>query len=242
MAGYTLVKAFVLVAMLPFLHSCIGDGGSGNHSGDTRHESSAEVFESPELQGLKLYLGYCFVCHGQKGDGQGPYTAKLADPPADFTDSTYFVGKSDEELYDFISKGGVAHGKSMHMKPFGFQMTPEQIRSAIAYIRVVNRNERIDVSAESGYSAEEIYRNSCVMCHGEKGEGDGRVARMLNLAIRPLNPETLGDYSSAKLFNIVEQGFPQDTSGTRSYMPAWGGTLTEREIIDVIDHIGAFGR
>lgn len=242
MVGHTLLKVFILFAMLPFLHSCERKGETADSPVNISEKSQESVIESDELQGLKLYLGYCFACHGQKGDGKGPYASKLADPPADFTDSTYFSGKTDEELYDFISKGGVAHGKSVHMKPFGFQMTPEEIRSSIAFIRLVNRHERIDVTGESGYSGEEIYRNSCVMCHGETGTGEGRVAKMLNLDIRPLSPETLDSYSGAKLFNVVEQGFPNDTTGVRAYMPAWGGTLTEQEIIDVIDYINLLGR
>lgn len=243
MMGHIFFKAGVLLAMLPLMHSCDQSGETTEPAERGAPQTAAgAAFEPDELQGLKLYLGYCFVCHGQKGDGRGPYAAKLSAPPADFTDSTYFKGMSDDELYDFISKGGLAHGKSMHMKPFGFQMTPEQIRSAVAYIRVLNRHDRIDVTQSSGYSGEEIYSNSCVMCHGETGAGDGRVAKMLNLDIRPLSPETIDSYSSAKLFNVVEDGFPNDTAGVKSYMPAWGGTLTEQEIIDVIAYIRTLGK
>ncbi len=240
MKGHTFLKAFILIVMLPLIISCERGGDTAALSAKGAATSASALSEPGELQGLRLYLGYCFVCHGQNGDGKGPYAEKLSSPPADFTDSTYFGRKTDVELYDFISKGGLAHGKSMHMKPFGFQMTPEQIQSAIAYIRLVNRHEKIDAAEDHGYSGEDIYRNSCVMCHGESGGGDGRVSKMMNLSVRPLSAETLGEYSAAGLFNVVEQGFPQDSTGVRSYMPAWGNTLTEKEIIDVIDYIRSF--
>lgn len=241
MKGQTSLKALLFIAMFPLIISCERGADPGALSAKGVAASSSASSEPDELQGLKLYLGYCFVCHGQNGDGKGPYAEKLSSPPADFTDSTYFRGKTDVELYDFISKGGLAHGKSMHMKPFGFQMTPQQIQSAIAYIRLVNRDGRIDAAEDHGYSGEDIYRNSCVMCHGVSGKGDGRVSKMMNLNVRSLSAETLGEYSAAGLFNVVEQGFPQDSTGVRSYMPAWGNTLTEKEIIDVIDYIRTFG-
>ncbi|UZJ37674.1 MULTISPECIES: cytochrome c [unclassified Prosthecochloris] len=241
MKGQTVLKALFFMAMLPLIISCETEGEKTAVSAVDISKSSSVSKEPDELQGLKLYLGYCFVCHGQSGKGNGPYAEKLSSPPADFSDSTYFGGKTDEELYDFISKGGLAHGKSMHMKPFGFQLTPEQIQNAIAFIRMVNRDGRIDAAEDQGYSGEEIYNNSCVMCHGASGRGDGRVSKMMNINVRPLSPETLAEYSAAGLFNVVEQGFPPESTGIRSYMPAWGNTLTEKEIIDVIDYIRTFG-
>ena len=243
MMRYPLLRAVLLLALFPLLHGCDRVNEPGGLPGNAASsETPSAVIESDELKGLKLYLGYCFVCHGQKGDGRGPYAASLSARPADFTDSTYFNARTDDELYDFISKGGIAHGKSVHMKPFGFQLLPDQIRSTVAYIRVLNRHEPLDGPEGAGFSGEEIYRNSCVMCHGKEGAGDGRVAKMLNLKMRPFTPETLDSYSGAKLYNIVENGFPSDSTGVRSYMPAWGSTLSEQEIIDVIALIRSFGK
>ena len=135
MKGYKLVRTFHLFLFLLLLYAC-GKGGVPAVPEEKTAETTVMVEPGP-LEGLKLYLGYCFVCHGQKGDGNGPYAEKLSAKPADFTDSTYFRAKADSELYDFISKGGIAHGKSMHMKPFGFQMTPDEIESSIASIRVL---------------------------------------------------------------------------------------------------------
>lgn len=238
MRGYKYTLAVVLLFLVPVIHACGGRSAPESNGGNPREAVAGN--EPDPLNGLKLYLGYCFVCHGQKGDGQGPYASMLSTTPADFTDSTYFGTKTDEDLYDFISKGGIAHGKSMHMKPFGFQMTPGEIQSSVAYIRVLNRHERINRSKESDFSGEEIYRNSCVMCHGENGSGDGRLSRMLGLKVRPLTSAVLSQYSGAKLYNIIQDGIPSDSTGPGRFMPAWEGSLSEQEIIDVIDYIHSF--
>ena len=238
MSGNNLICVLLLVLLMPALHAC---GGKNMPAGNGSKPEVAVVNDEPDpLKGLKLYLGYCFVCHGQTGDGNGPYASMLSATPSDFTDSTYFGTKTDEELYDFISKGGIAHGKSMHMKPFGFQMTPDEIQSTIAYIRVLNRHERINRDKQSNLSGQEIYRNSCVMCHGEKGSGEGRLSKMLGLKVRPMNAEQLSEFSGAKLYNIVQDGMPSDTTGSGRFMPAWGNSLSEKEIIDVISYINTF--
>lgn len=238
-AAHKLIQAFNWLLLLPLLYACGGGPSPADREGNPAE--TAAVDEAVPLKGLKLYLGYCFVCHGQKGDGNGPYAEMLADSPADFTDSTYFKAKTDSELYDFISKGGIAHGKSLHMKPFGFQMTRDEIKSAIAYIRVLNRHEQISRREGSDFSGSEIYKNSCVMCHGEKGAGDGRVMQMLNLEVRPITGRVLSQYSGAELYNIIQDGIPSDTAGAGKYMPAWGASLSEQEIIDVISYIMTFG-
>lgn len=239
MKRYTLARTFHLLLFLLLLYAC-GKGGVPAVPEEKTAETTVMVEPGP-LEGLKLYLGYCFVCHGQKGDGNGPYAEKLSAKPADFTDSTYFRTKADSELYDFISKGGIAHGKSMHMKPFGFQMTRDEIESSIAYIRVLNRHERISRAESSDFNGSEIYKNSCVMCHGEKGAGDGRVSKMLGLKVRPITGELLSQYSGAKLYNIIQDGIASDTTGSGKYMPAWGASLSEQEIINVISYISTFG-
>ncbi len=240
-AAYFLIRLLVLLLFLPVMQACQQERpASGQTDGEKNVMAAAPVHQRDPLQGLKRYLGYCFICHGQKGDGNGPYASMLSAKPADFTDSTYFMAKTDGELYDFISKGGIAHGKSMHMKPFGFQLTADEIQSTVDYIRVLNRHERISRGEGSGFSGEEIYRNSCVMCHGEKGAGDGRVSKMLNLTVKPMTEETLSGFSGAKLYNIIQDGIPSDTTGAGKYMPAWGTSLSEQEIIDVISYISTF--
>ena len=84
------------------LSGCSGNTPSESPTEKTR-ERQASAAEHP-LDGLRLYLGYCFICHGQTGKGDGPYAASLSALPADLTDKGYFDRKTDREIYDFISK------------------------------------------------------------------------------------------------------------------------------------------
>ncbi len=40
---------------------------------------------SNSAQGRQIYLTHCAVCHGERGDGQGPGAARLQIRPRDFT-------------------------------------------------------------------------------------------------------------------------------------------------------------
>ncbi len=187
-----------------------------------------------------MYLGYCFVCHGQNGDGNGPYADKLSQTPPDFTNHKYFEAKSDTDLYNFISKGGVAHGKSIHMKPFGFQLSQHEIQNIVDYIRVLHRKEKILRVEGTGYSGREIYENSCVMCHGENGKGDGKLAKMLDISVEPLSPKALSNKQLAEVHDIIKNGVSDDKTGAGKYMPAWGQSLTDQEIGVLISYISSF--
>lgn len=188
-------------------------------------------------EGLGLYLGYCFVCHGQTGRGDGPYAGSLMVRPADLTDRGYFAGKTDQDIHDVISKGGVAHGKSIHMRPLGMQLTHGQIEDLVAYIRVLNKGVPVELEARSGNSAGEIYAISCIMCHGAKGDGDGEIARKLGIAIRPLGGGDVQAMSDAGLRAIIAEGVGDPARSSGRYMPAWKMSLTDTQIDELVRYV-----
>ncbi len=52
-----------------------------------------------------LFLGNCFVCHGAKGDGNGPQAGKLPRKPADFNDLKTMNDLTDGEIFWRMSTG-----------------------------------------------------------------------------------------------------------------------------------------
>ena len=93
---------------------------------------------SPD-RGKRLYLWYCAPCHGERGDGKG-FNAKNLDPrPARHADAGLMGRRTDMELYEVISGGGRAVGKSPLMPPWGETLNDAQIRSLILYIRSLCR-------------------------------------------------------------------------------------------------------
>lgn len=88
-------------------------------------------------QGKSVYETYCTSCHGEKGKGDGTAAASLPAKPADHTNGAVMNQLNDKFLYDIISKGGGAVGKSTFMPSWGGALNDNQIRDAVAYIRTL---------------------------------------------------------------------------------------------------------
>ena len=75
-----------------------------------------------------------------------------------------------------------------------------------------------------------IYKQNCAVCHGDTGKADGPAARSLTPKPRDF---TQGIFQYAKsdteLLAFIKQG--------KSPMPAWGQTLKDEQIKDVIAFI-----
>lgn len=166
------------------------------------------------LHGKGAYEKRCIGCHGDKGDGKGPGAVFLNPAPRDFTSGIYKfrssgVGTlpSDHDLMQTLSKG--VKGTSMP----SFSDVPEQERFAIVqYIKTFSPTwkessnfgpvitgapfpeedfknyKKFIARAENG---KKLFIESCVLCHGLNGQGDGEGGQELmddwNQPIRPAN-------------------------------------------------------
>lgn len=104
----------------------------------------AFLFKDPHIaKGRAVYAHYCAHCHGTKGNGNG-YNAVNLDPrPRDHTDGRekYMAGKTNEELYEAVTKGGMGIGKSPFMPLFGGTLSDEERWSLVAYMRTLHSNQ-----------------------------------------------------------------------------------------------------
>lgn len=82
-----------------------------------------------------LYATRCSACHGA-GRGDGYNAAFLRVRPADHTDARAMAGRTDARLYDAIAGGARFLNGSPGMPAFP-DLTPDQIRSLVAYIRTL---------------------------------------------------------------------------------------------------------
>ena len=76
----------------------------------------------------KVYKTNCVLCHAADGSGTSPSGKAMK---AKDLRSAEVQGKTDAELEDFITKG---QGK---MPAFGKKLSPETIKSLVAYIRAL---------------------------------------------------------------------------------------------------------
>lgn len=78
-----------------------------------------------------------------------------------------------------------------------------------------------------------IYETNCLICHGERGKGDG----LIGATLRPPPTDLTGPEARAKSDNdlrtVIHEG--------RGVMPAWKTRLKEQDIQNVLAYIRSLG-
>ena len=94
-------------------------------------------------EGRRLFVFYCSSCHGPFGRGDGTLAGSLWTRnrvhPRDLTDSGYFAGKKDSDIYASLSLGGAHTGGSPSMPAWSASLTPAQISDLVSYVRTISR-------------------------------------------------------------------------------------------------------
>lgn len=85
--------------------------------------------------GKARYDLLCGSCHGTSGKGDGPAAAALTPKPRDHSDGKYMNTLTDKYVFDIIKGGGASAGKSPLMPPWAGQLSDQDIRNLVAYIR-----------------------------------------------------------------------------------------------------------
>jgi cytochrome c oxidase cbb3-type subunit 3 len=119
--------------------------------------------------GARAYALHCASCHGDAGDGTGPF-ADGNFPPAvrDHTDGAYMNLRSDRELYDAIRKGGAAVERSRLMPPFEERLDEMETWNLVAYLRTLH--PRIDREHHH------LDYHETVLSAERRGSGPARIA------------------------------------------------------------------
>ncbi len=167
------------------------------------------------------YRQNCAPCHGASGDGDGP--AGAAADPTVFSDPAEVWERSPAELF-FVTKFGRIENL---MPPWRNSLSDEQIWQAVYYAWNLHTNE-----TEVAQGAE-LYAQSCLACHGDRGRGEGIEASagipdfsaqelMIHLSQadlaerwREAHPELGSNWSSGQQKAVLEfiRGF--------TYHPVW---------------------
>lgn len=100
---------------------------------------NAEEVEGNPAKGQALYQKFCLTCHGSTGRGDGPTGRELPVDVPDFTNAEEMFNESDQALFTVIKYGGPAMNKSGLMHAWRGDLTDQDIRNVILYIRTLAR-------------------------------------------------------------------------------------------------------
>ncbi len=73
--------------------------------------------KSPADEAKEILTQRCEVCHGPKGDGNGPGGAALNPKPRNFTDAKWQKETADDRMMKVIVEGGPSVGLNVLMTP-----------------------------------------------------------------------------------------------------------------------------
>ncbi len=86
-------------------------------------------------KGKEIYRERCVLCHGSKGHGWD-WGQKVVRPPVPVPDLVKVVPqRSDDYLLTVIRDGGGAVRLTTFMPAFGFNMSEEDLKDVVAYLR-----------------------------------------------------------------------------------------------------------
>lgn len=185
---------------------------------DSRNDVAAEI-EKPAVRGGIVYKTYCSVCHGPRGDGVAARASKLYGTINLDIDAALESDKAET----IVRKGGAALGKSPFMPMWEEELSEEQIKDVVEYLIVLPNQLR---------RGETVFKTNCILCHGIKGDGQGRASVLYNP--RPANL-TKSDKNDFYKKMIITMGGA--AMGRSAVMPIWGQQISEQEIDDVVVYL-----
>ena len=93
----------------------------------------------------------------------------------------------------------------------------------------------VPATEETLAAAERLFTDNCVLCHGEKGLGDGPGAKTIK--IKPANfadPKVQASETDGSLFWKITNG--------RGPMPSWKDDLSDKERWELVNYIRKLGK
>ena len=107
---------------------------------------SKSLSANPEeklINGEKIYIEKCVLCHGKNGSGWD-WGKKVVKPPVPVADlKTLLPDRSDDYLKLVIKNGGSAVGLTDFMPALGFNLSDEDLDNLIFYLRSLNDNPEL---------------------------------------------------------------------------------------------------
>lgn len=183
---------------------------------DSRASVKREI-SKPPYRGSIVFKHYCVLCHGERGDGVARAT-KL------YGKVNLIIKENSPEYFEKIIRfGGQSVNKSELMPPWNDELSEEQIQDVISYLNGIS-------SPES--RGEAVFKTNCILCHGIKGNGQGRAAGLYDPPPADLTRSDKNDDYKRMIITLGGAAM-----GRSAVMPIWGQQLTTQEISDVVAYL-----
>jgi mono/diheme cytochrome c family protein len=101
----------------------------------TDPDMASYVIRRDSMVGMEAYERQCVVCHGARGEGDGPAATALKPRPPDLTKSELVNEMSDAELLEYLSKGKGA------MPGFAKILSKQEFSALVGVLRDLNTVE-----------------------------------------------------------------------------------------------------
>lgn len=209
-------------------------------SSSAAHQSARQATPETLWAGARLYQHRCVICHGTDGLGEGALALVVKDYP-----NTNLlqprVALDPVMIRRAIAEGPEFAGISPLMPPWDGELSDAEIDALtqfVAYLRadLPGASHLSRMAAESLSPSIKLGRalfvGRCAVCHGQDGEGTGRLASRLHP--QPANL-TLSHMPEPYLRAIISGGGAP--LGRSPGMPAWRQELSTPEIESLILHI-----
>ena len=172
-------------------------------------------------RGRTLFLDQCASCHGNEGEGGvGPALNNKA----------LLKNTLDTIFFSVVRSGVPSTQMPAWSVDYGGPLTDEDVRDVVAFIRAWEPNAPViepDVFVPDAARGALLFNTTCVVCHGEDGQGTDR-APALN--------------DSSRLSSLDNNWYRATISNGRPAlgMPTWGTVLSPNQIDDVLALIDAW--
>ena len=151
---------------------------------------------TPDLAaGASIFAEKCAPCHGASGDGQGPQASSLPNPPTPLRNADVAQRAIPRDWFNIVTEGRIES-----FMPGFTSLDDGQRWDVVGYALSLGLPQ-----AQVG-AGRELYRRTCVECHGERGQGQGELQDLASA-------EFLAGHSTLAIYGAITEGVGQGMPG-----------------------------